>query len=177
MNEHILNLRSIFESKKDIDSEYFRKFNGIIIPTNKYGDVWIKVASQILQMKLSDIQEIELFKAKLQLAEVSSLIDIINEKYPYCVLDNEGNFIGYDNNTKVTDILNSFQHDNQDGTHYVKTGIYNLYTHDRKNVIHRNYPTSDIEFEFFMFLILLSGFEIKENETVFLNKPFTESYD
>jgi len=177
MNEDILNLRTIFESKKDIDSEYFRKFNGVTIPTNRFGDVWIKVSSQILQMKLSEIQEIEVFKNKLQLAQVTSLIDVINDKYPYCVLDNNGNFIGYDNNTKVTELLDGFQHDNLDGTYFIKTGIYNQFTQDRKHIIHRNFPTSDIEFDFFMFLILLSGFDIKINETVFLNKPFNEEID
>jgi len=176
MNEEILNTRTILtkEVVLSANSSYYREYNGIQLPVSKTGDCWIKVSTNTLNYTLGTIENIEIFSTKLSLAGVDSLIDLINSKYPRCVKDSDGNYIGYNENTTVREVLNGFVHDNEDGTEYVKTGIYNHYFENGNEGIIRNYPTSDIEFYLFMFLIQLSGFEIVVNDTVFLDKQFIE---
>lgn len=171
---NILEKRTIL--KKDtlatLNAEYYREFNGLNIPVSKAGDCWILISDAIANMKISDIQSIEWLRNKLDLAGVNDLIDLINERYPRCVKDLEGNYIGYGKDVTVIDILDGYEHNNNNGTWYLKTGIYNQYLPNNEKGIFRNHFTADIEFDFFLFLVLLSGFQIKENETVFVNQPF-----
>ena len=175
MNE-ILEQRTIIRKDKlaELNAEYYRPFNGLNIPVNIFGDCWIKISDSIANMKISEIQNITIFREKLDLAGVSNLIDLINERYPRCVKDEQGNYIGYSQDVTVIDILDGYKHNNGDGTWYLKTGIYNQYLPNGEKEIVRNNLTADIEFEFFLFLVMLSGYEIKENETVFVNQPFED---
>jgi len=171
---NILEKRTIIKKDKlaELNSEYYREFNGLDIPVSKAGDCWILISDEIANMKISDIQNIECFRNKLDLVGVLDLIDLINERYPRCVKDEQGNYIGYGKEVTVLDILDGYKHDNGNGTWFLKTGIYNQYLPNGEKGIVRNYFTAGIEFDFFLFLILLSGYEIKEDETVFVNQPF-----
>lgn len=178
MNIKKLDIWNIIE-EKDVPSKYNQKYNDVLIPCSKHGDVWCLVKNSILKMKVTEFDKIEAFSSILLDADVDSFIDIINTRYPRCNRDEEtGEYLGYDTNATVADILDiQFIHDNEDNTSFIKSGIYNQYCANGTKAISRDNPTTTTEFNLFMALVLLSGYDIVVDETVFLEKPFIETIE
>lgn len=145
--------KTILTKSNSIKFDYCRIFENEEYEVNKFGDLWCAVDYMYFDMPISELVELEAIKNVLVAYNISNLVDLINQIYR--IKKN-----GIDANDTLRNILDSSFYDLKDEYVLVKTGIYHFFNEFGDEVIYRNYPTSDFEWQLFMSLFKLSGYDI-----------------